>query len=317
MANAKKQIAPLESSDVLIEDELPDLEKEWSEKKFDKKKKYMFELAVENLPREMPIMLVENNKARPEPHRRFKPYCNIVYSSQIVWNGERRNIRYYDGCTTIFQDEQPKDKDLITDLIKRTKRRAFLEGKFGAFGDERMLLLYLYMCSWNAESPFRTRTASEVFRPSDANKMSDEKSSRMDNIEKALSLAREASEEKIKIHSAYLGIPEIDYESGNEWSPKELRTLYREKAAANPVEFIESYGNKSLEIKWFIKKALESGVINNKVNPNKATWKGSGSIICDISGMKTQDGIADVLFEFSKTEAGEEFLIQLKALNSN
>lgn len=276
----------------------------------------MFELAVENDPRELPIMMVQNNKATAEPHRRFKPYCNIVYTSQIVWNGERRNLRYYDGCTSIFQDEQSKDKDLITDSIKRTKRRAFLEGKFGCFGDERMLLLYLMICSWNAESEFRTRSATEVFRPSNADKFANKESERMDAIEKALEMAREASEAKVKMHAAYLRIPEIDYESGNEWSPKELRTLYRKEAARDPKAFIDSYGNKSLETKWLIEKALQSGLISNKVNVNKAAWKGSNTIICDISGLKSQEAIADALFEFSKTEAGEEFLIQLKALNS-
>lgn len=283
--------------------------------KFDPKKKYMFELAAENDERELPVMIVQGNKATREPHKKFKPYQNLVYTSQVVWNGERRNLRYYDGCTSIFQDEQPKDKDLMLDLIKRTKRRAFLEGKLGVFGDERMLLLYLMICSWNVESEFRTRTANEVFRPSNADKRATQESDRMDAIEKALELARNANDSKMKMHAAYLGIPEIDYESGNPWSPKELRTLYRKEAAANPVGFIESYGNKSLEIKWLIEKALQSGLINNRVNANKAAWKGSGTIICDISGLKSHAAIADALFEFSRTEEGEEFTIQLKAVN--
>lgn len=284
--------------------------------KFDPKKKYMFELASENDERELPVMIVQNNKATREPHKRFKPYQNLVYTSQIVWNGERRNLRYYDGCTSIFQDEQPKDKDLVLDLIKRTKRRAFLEGKLGVFGDERMLLLYLMICSWNVESEFRTRTANEVFRPSNADKRATLESERMDAIEKALELARNATEDKMKMHAAYMGIPEIDYESGNPWTMKELRTLYRKEAANDPKGFIESYGNKWLEVKWLIEKALQSGLINNRANVNKAVWKGSGTIICDISGLKSHAAIADALFEFSRTEAGEEFLIQLKAINS-
>lgn len=315
MAQAKKTLAPSEVSDVLVEESPDTPEKIVMATKFDKHKRYMFELAVENEPRELPIMVIQNNKSTVDPHRKFKPYVNIVYTSEIVWEGERRIIRYYDGCTTLFQEDQPKDKDVMAGFMKRTKKRAFLEGRFGCHGDERMLLLYLTICSWNAESPFRTRTASEVFRPSNADKLADEKTARMDNIEKALVLAREANAKKMKMHAAYLGIPEIDYESGNEWTQKELRSLYREKAASHPVQFIESYGNKNMETKWFIQKALESGLINNKVNPNKAAWKGSNSIICDISGLKSTEAIANALFEFSKLEEGEEFLIQLKALN--
>lgn len=312
MANAKK-LAPSDETDVL---DAPTPEETILKTKFDPKKKYMFELASENDPRELPVMVVQNSKATPEGHRKFRPYTNVVYTSQVVWSGERRMLRYYDGCTTIFQDEQPKDKDMMTDLMKRTKRRAFLEGKLGVYGDERMLLLYLMICSWNAESEFRTRASSEVFRPSNADKKATQESDRMDAIEEALKLAREATEGKMRMHAAYLEIPEIDHESGNEWSPRELRTLYRKEAARDPKVFIESYGNKSLETKWLIQKALREGLINNKANPNKLVWKGSGSIIMDISGIKSHEGIADAAFEFSRTEEGEEFLIQLKALNS-
>src|ERR1700744_5730613 len=292
MANAKGKLAPSDEVDVLEPEQDPyPAETAVLKMKFDAKKKYMFELAAENDPRELPIMVIQNNKASVDPHRRVKPYLNIVYTSQIVWKGERRNLRYYDGCTSIFQDEQPKDKDLIADLIKRTKRRAFLEGKFGCYGDERLLLLYMTICSWNSESEFRTRASSEVFRPSNADKKANAEADKMDAIEKALGMAREATEEKMRMHAYYLGIPEIDYESGNEWSPKELRTLYRKEAARDPKTFVDSYGNKALETKWYIQKALQSGTINNKYNPNKASWKGSNTIICDISGIKSQEGL--------------------------
>lgn len=316
MAYAKKTLAPSEVSDVLTEENPDTPEKIVMATKFDKRKKYMFELAVENEPRELPIMVVQNNKASFDPPRKFKPYVNIVYTSEIVWKEERRIIRYYDGCTSLFQEDQPKDKDVIAGFIKRTKKRAFLEGKFGCHGDERMLLLYMTICSWNAESEFRTRTATEVFRPSNADKKATQESERMDAIEEALKLAREALEPKMRMHAAYLEIPEIDHESGNEWTSKELRTLYRQKAAKDPGNFITSYGNKALETKWLINKALREGLINNKANPNKLVWKGSGSLIMDISGIKSIEGIADAAFEFSRTEDGEEFLIQLKALNS-
>jgi hypothetical protein len=81
--------------------------------------------------------------------------------------------------------------------------------------------------------------------------------------------------------------------------------------------FIESYGNKQLEIKYFIDQALLKGIINNKVNPNKAAWGKNNTVIMDISGLKTNDAISQALFEFSNTEAGEEFVVQLKALNES
>lgn len=279
---------------------------------FDSDIKYMFELADPSIERELPIMDVRAK--RPLPHQKFKPYQNIVLSSQIVWNGSRVNIRYYDGCDTIFVSQQPKEKDVIDQFIKQTRVRAFLEGKFGATGDEKMLLLYMTICSWNGLSEFRTRSANAIFVPLDKGKQALLEASRLDQTETALAYAKEASETKMLIHAYYLGIPTTDYDSGNELTPKEIRTAYRKEALRNSDEFIKSYGNKNIETKYFIDKALEKGLISNKFNPNKATWQKSNSVICDISGLKTNEAIAVRLFEFSQTDEGEEFKIQLTAL---
>ena len=79
--------------------------------------------------------------------------------------------------------------------------------------------------------------------------------------------------------------------------------------------FLSSYGNTSLEIKYYIDKALSAGIIANKDNPNKANWSKSGNVICDISGLRSPEAIANRLFEFSQTEEGEEFKLQLIAIS--
>ena len=185
-----------------------------------------------------------------------------------------------------------------------------MDGKLVVEGYERMLLLYLNICSWNTDSTFRTNTANGIFTPQNADKIATVESERLDMIEEAMGYAREASTQKMLIHSAYLGIPTTDYDSGNDLTEKQIRTEYRKAASANPKLFIESYGNKGLEIKYFIDKALLKGTINNKVNVNKAAWS-TGTVICDISGLKSNEAISQRLFEFSKTEEGEEFVIQL------
>lgn len=272
----------------------------------------MFELAEQNLERELPV--IDMITKRPAPHKKFKPFQNIVFTSQIVWNGQRRMIRYYDGCSSIFVDEQPKDKDTIDQFIKQTAQRNFLEGKFGANGDEMMLLLYLNICSWNGDSLFRTRTANTIFIPVNADKRATAESLKLDQTETALEYAKTASLTKMMIHAEYLNIPVEDYDSGNELTEKEIRIAYRKEALRNSAEFITSYGNKSLETRYYIKKAFGSGVISNKNNPNRAVWNSSGKEICDISGLKSPEAICDKIFEFSQLEDGQEFEIQLKAL---
>jgi len=281
---------------------------------FDVNKKYVFELAERVMPRDKPVINVRTNRIEPDPE--FPPYRNLILTSQIVWNGSRTNIRYYDGCESIFVSEQPKEKDTVDQLIQQSKKRAFLKGKLIVEGYDKMLLFYLNICSWNGESKFRTNTANAIFISVNPDKKATVDTEKMDNIEKALDLAKAASESKMLIHANYLGIATIDFDSGNDLSPKEIRSAYRKYALANADDFISSYGNKSIEIKYYIDKALLNGIIDNKLNPNQAVWSKSGSIICDVSGLISVDAISERLFEFSQSDEGEEFLIQLKAIYS-
>lgn len=280
---------------------------------FDTSKKYVFELAVKNMESSRPAWDMRAN--RPAPSKPFMPRRNLVYTSQIVWNGQRRMIRYYDGCTSIFVDEQPKEKDMIDMLIKQTIKKDFLDGKLAVWGYERMLLLYMTICSWNGDSPFRTKTAAAVFVPVNSQKIASAAASKIDETEKALQLAKEATKTKMMIHAGYLGIPMVDYDSGNELTEDEIRAEYRKEALRNSASFIESYGNKAIEVQYFIDKAWERGDITNKFNPNKATWGKSNTVICDISGLKSPEAITQRIFEFSQTQEGEEFVIQLKAIS--
>lgn len=279
---------------------------------FDPTIKYMFELADPSIERELPI--IDVRAKRPMPHQKFKPYQNIVLSSQIVWNGSRVNIRYYDGCDSVFVSQQPKEKDVIDQFIKQTRVRALLEGKFGTTGEDKMLLFYMTICSWNGLSDFRTKAANAIFVPLDKSKQALAEGSKLDQTEKALAYAKEASETKMMIHAYYLGIPMEDFDSGNELTSAQIRIEYRKQALRDAAGFIESYGNKNIETKYYVDKALEKGLISNKFNPNKATWQNSNTAICDISGLKSNEAIATRLFEFSQTDEGEEFKIQLTAL---
>jgi len=283
---------------------------------FDPNKVYVFELANEVVERELPVYEIQGKRQYAMKPRKHNLYQNLVMSSQVSWNNRRRNLRYYDGCTTIFGDEQSEKREDIETYMKQTRRREFLDGKLAIRGDERMLLLYMMICSWNKDSPFKTRNSNTVFFCVNADETLAAEADIIDQQEKALEYARTVGEVKMLIHAAYLGVPKTDYDSGNELTPAQIRVLYRKKALERPKEFLDSFGNKKIELKYYIDKALEDGKISNKDNPNKATWK-SGREITDISGLKSYDAIADRLFEFSQTSDGEEFAVQLKALFNN
>ncbi len=312
MANASTKEAPVNQTGTATKTKGSTPEELFLAQVFDPTKKYVFELAEENMPRQLPV--IDYRTQRPAPEKKFKPYRNICMTSQIIWNGQRRGIRYYDSCDSIFIDEQPKEKESIEQFIAQTPRRAFVDGKFGVYGDERLLLLFLFASSFNQESPFRTRTASIVYKPSNSEKKATLESEKLDLSERALETAKKADLSKILVHADYLGIPLKDFDSDNDLTELEVRTAYRREALRDPKNFLESYGNKALEIKFYIKKALAEGLIDTRANPNIAAWKSSGRKICDINGLKSFAAINDRLFEFSQLEEGEEFKIQIVAI---
>lgn len=315
MANAPVKEAP-------VKEKGPEsIENKWKKEDaflaqiFDPEKKYMFELAEENPERQLPV--IDMHTKRPAAQPKFRPYQNIVMTSGIIWKGQRRWVRYYAGCDSIFIDEQPKDKDNIDQFIKQTPRYEFVDGKFGVYGDERMLLLFLFISSFNGDSEFRTRSANIVYKSCNSEKRATAESEKLDSTEQALELAKAAPFSKILVHADYLGIPLKDYDSDNDLTEKEIRTAYRLEALRNSKNFIDSYGNKKLEVKYYIKKALTSGKIDYTTNPNKAVWQSSGRVIKDISGMRSFASVLDSLFEFSQLEEGEEFKVQITALFEN
>src|SRR5690349_15491180 len=89
--------------------------------------RYTYVLAVKNEARGR--VYDENGNKRPDPE--FPSRRNVLLRSSIVWpantkdpfNPEkprqagRHMLRYYDGCTTLFADDQPKEKETVDQLI--------------------------------------------------------------------------------------------------------------------------------------------------------------------------------------------------------
>jgi hypothetical protein len=292
--------------------------------------------AVDELNRKYVYMLLQRNERRgmvyegltnrPAAEMPYKPWQNLLLRSSIIWDGGqdpfsgkerpagRYLIQYYDGCTTLFVDSQPQDRDTIEKFIGNTRKLLFERGQLSVMGYDKMLKYYMDWTSYNANSPYRVPTADAIFHLLDAEKDTKSKVAFMDALEDAMKLAKEASDGKMLIHAKYLGVPDSDFISGNPLSIEAIRILYREFAKENPIDFIKSYTDRTIEVKYWIEQALETGLISDSLIPNKAVWKKSAAVICDISGLKSQSSIHNKLVEFSQTEEGEEFVQQLKAL---
>lgn len=262
----------------------------------------------------------------PRGEAEHKPARNLLLRSSILWpggkdpfSGKDRNkgkhiIRYYDGCTTLFIDDQPKDKETIDQFVSNTRQMVFQHGYLSVYGYETLLKNYMDWCSYNVDSPYRVPTVEIVFTLLDSEKSSKIEAEKLENTEQAMELAKKATEKKMLVHAKYLGIPFEDIKSGNPLSPAAIRTAYRTYAKDFADTFIKSYNDKSIQTATYIQLALETGTINTNIVPNKAIWSESKAEICDLSGIKSQDGIMNRLIEFSQTQEGGAFDDQLRAL---
>ncbi len=266
----------------------------------------------------------EHGTPRGEPE--YPPRRNVLLRSSILWPGgkdpfsgkERAKgkhlIRYYDGCTTLFVDEQPREKDIIEQLVSNTREVVLLGGYASVYGYDTMLKMYMDWCSYNVNSPYKVPTVENIFVLLDNDKKAKEEEIRLDKIEEATKMAKDASEKKMMIHAKYLGIPFRDMITGNELSPSAIRTAYRKIAMDDPARFIMSYNDKSIQVATYVQTAMETGEISTNLIPNKAVWRSGQSEICDISGIKSQEGVVAKLVEFSQGEDGGSFYDQLRAL---
>ncbi len=226
----------------------------------------------------------------------------------------RYPIRYYDGCTTLFVDDQPREKDIIEQFVNQTRDLFFLHGYLYCFGYDTMLKLYLDWCSWNQESPYRVPTIDVKFKPVDSERVARMESDNLDKMEEAMMLARKSDVKKMRSHGKFLGILSEDYMTNIPISDEAYRTEYRKAAKADAKRFVDTYNDKSVQVTTWIETAMETGEISTTIIPNKAVWAKKGSEICDLSGIKSKEGQLNKLVEFSQTEAGEEFYTQLEAI---
>lgn len=258
----------------------------------------------------------------------YKPYLNVLLESSIVWKGEedpfskkpraagRHKIRYYDGCTTLFVDDQPKDKETIDSLIKGTRDIVFNYGYVFVFGYDSLLKMYMDWCSYNENSPYRVPSVDIKFKNVNTEKNLQQEGDLLEIEDTARDYAKTASDKKMRIHAIYLGIALEDQVTNQPLSNAAVRVEYRKAAKADPKEFIRSYNDKTIEVRTWVREALNTGTISTTLIPNKAVWSKSSSIIEDISGLRDTENIIDRLVEKSQTEDGGDFLTQLKSLYS-
>lgn len=269
---------------------------------------------------------VFDERGRPRTEPEYKPRLNLLLRSSILWPGGKDPfsgrdrakgkypIRYYDGCTSLFIDDQPKDKETIDQFINSTRELYFLNGYLFCYGYDTMLKNYLDWCSWNGDSPYRVPTVDIKFKSVDVEGQSKMEAEMLDKIEEAMKLAKNAKADKMKMHCKFLGVALEDYSTNIPLSDDAIRTEYRKEAQRDPQRFVDTFNDESIQVTSWIETAIETGEISTSLIPNRAVWAKKGLEICDLSGIKSKEGILNKLVEFSRSKEGNEFNSQLKAI---
>lgn len=286
--------------------------------------RYAYVLAQENEARGK--VFDENGNKRDEV--KYKPYLNLLTRSSIVWPGGkdpfsgkerakgRHQIRYYDGCTTLFVDDQPREKDIIEQLLSASRQLTFDFGYLFVYGYDTLLKVYMDWCSYNEESPYRIPNFKAIFKSVNTEKESLKEAALLELEDEARELAKNAPIKKMRIHAKYLGVPDTDQITMQPLTDTAIRVEYRKAAKSNPDHFKKTYNDKTIEINTWVMDALNTGQISTDLIPNSAVWTKGGSVICGTDGLKDRTLVAEKIVEFTQTESGSDTLAQLKALYS-
>lgn len=301
--------------ELVLEEELPES---------DIYTKYAYVLAEKNAVRGK--IYDENGNSRGE--QEYKPFLNVLLSSSVIWPGGtdpfskkersrgRYQFRFYDGCSTLFVDDQPKDKETIDQFVSGTRSVEFNHGFLYVYGYDNMLKTYLDWCSYNENSPYRVPSSTVKFKNVDNKKEMEAKADILEMEDTARDLAKNAPLKKMRIHCKFLNIQMEDEITSNTLSEKEIRTFYREYAKNNAAHFIKTYKDEALEIKTWVRDAVNSGKINTSLVPNSAVWSASNAIICSVGNIKDNSLIIEKLSEFAQMDIGGDFMEQLRGIYS-
>ena len=271
---------------------------------------------------------VYNEAGQARIEQEYPPSLNILFTSSIVWPGGkdpfsgkerqpgRYSICYYDGCTTLFVDEQPREFDTLKQLKLNTREIGFGYGFCFIMGYDKMLKIYMDWASYNENSPYRVPSVEIKWMNVDTERDILSEGELMDMEDRVRELATKAPLKKMMIHAKFLGIATQDPITNIDFSEKAIRVEYRKAAKANPKFFESSYNDKSVEVRTWIREAFSTGTISTSLIPGKVLWTKGRAEIMDTMGLKAEELIIDKLAEFTQVEDGADFLAQLKALYS-
>ena len=238
------------------------------------------------------------------------PETYTIRNTDVIYDEEsemERNVRYLEGVSTIFEDEQ----EHLSDHKKRQRPEIkFIYGTLVVPAHKTSLVKFLTVSNMNNKTVKRmpnTRPVYELINFEEQEQAAIDKSEyRMD----AMKIAMNAPREIMIPHCDYIGVA-FKNQYGIERSERGIRVDYLEFADKNPDAFIKTYNNPIVKVQYIINKAINVNMIDLSFTKGQAVWGDTKKFIAQIP-----DNALPVKFlsELCLTEKGKDFYAQLKSI---
>jgi hypothetical protein len=281
-------------------DEIPEVSdiKIESIKKKAEPKEYIFQLVDK-------FYTTTSNYPRP-PY----PETYFVRNTDIIFDEEtqtERNIRYLEGVSTIFEDEQ----EHLSDFKKKQRPEIkFINGVLVVSSNRTSLVKFLLSSNMNEGTKNKIAGTRVVYRLLDFEAQEEQAINKAENRMTAMKLAMDAPVENMIPHAQYLGV-RFKNQYGDDRGEKAIRVDYLDFADKTPDLFIKTYNNPLVKVEYLIRKAMSVNLIDTESSKGQAIWGDTKKFIAQIPD---RADVVKYLSEFCLTEKGKDFYNQLKTI---
>jgi len=238
----------------------------------------------------------------PYPENWLVKNADIIYDEET---GTERNIRYLEGVSTIWEDEQ----EHLSEQKKRSRPDIrFVNGYLRVPANKPSLLEFLMKSNMNESNKNRMAGTKSLYKLLDFQAEEEKNLEKAETRMQAMKIAMEAPLDMMIPHAKYLGI-KFTNSQNVERGDKAIRFDYLDVADKKPDMFIKTYNNPLVKIQYIVQKAMASGLVDTSSVKGQAIWGDSKSFIAQIPDGKIP---VEFLSEFCLTEKGKEFYSQIK-----
>ena len=275
-------------------EEVADIKVEAPKKQAKKPEFYVFQLTQK--------FYVTSPGKLPYPENWLVKNADIIYDEET---GTERNIRYLEGVSTIWEDEQ----EHLSEQKKRSRPDIrFVNGYLRVPSNKPSLLEFLMKSNMNESNKSRMAGTKSLYKLLDFQAEEEKNLEKAETRMQAMKIAMEAPLDMMIPHAKYLGIKFTNTQNV-ERGDKAIRFDYLDVADKRPDMFIKTYNNPLVKIQYVVQKAMASGLVDTSSVKGQAIWGDSKSFIAQIPDGKVP---VEFLSELCLTEKGKEFYSQIK-----